>query len=263
MLEVLSLLMENHWVQMVSVSIGIQWAAWSVAVFFKTEKFYDLVGSLTFMTVSHLSHARSLKTPRQDITSYLVFAWACRLGTFLAIRVLKDGGDKRFDQAKNDPATFFKFWTIQGLWVFITLIPTIALNNTRRNPPLGLRDYIGWGIWAAGFLIEVVADMQKSIFRSNPLNKGRFIQSGLWAYSRHPNYFGEISLWFGLYISCSSAFQGAEYATVISPIFVMLLITKLSGIPLLEAAGSKRWGGEAEYQKYIREVPVLIPFIKT
>jgi len=262
-MEVLSLVAESHWVRLLAASVGIQWVSWSVAVYFQTEKFYDLVGSLTFILVSHLSHNHSLMTDRQNIINYMVFGWACRLGTFLFIRVLKEGKDSRFDRVKDDPAVFFKYWTVQGLWVFITLIPMITLNSTRRNPPIGTRDYLGWGIWVSGFVIEVVADMHKSIFKSNPDNKGKFIQSGLWAVSRHPNYFGEISLWFGIYISCSSVFRGKQYLTVVSPIMVMLLITRLSGIPLLEKAGLKKWGNDPEYQKYLEDVPVLIPFIKT
>lgn len=263
MLEVISLLLESSWLQLLGVSVGVQWIAWTVAVFFQTEKFYDLVGSLTFLLVNHLSHGRSSLTSRQNVVSYLVFAWACRLGTFLFLRVLKDGGDRRFDKAKHDPATFFKFWTIQGLWVFITLIPAITLNTSRRNPALSYRDYLGWVVWGLGFLLELVADMQKSIFKSNPANEGKFIQSGLWSVSRHPNYFGEICLWFGVYITCSSVFRRWQYLTVASPVMVMLLITRISGIPLLEAAGQRRWGASAEYQKYLEDTPVLVPFIKT
>merc|ERR1712004_737988 len=104
-----------------------------------------------------------------------------------------------------------------------------------RNAPEPRRDELS--------LIEVVADMQKSVFKSDPANEGQFISSGLWSVSRHPNYFGEILLWFGLYLACSAVFRGWQYLTVASPIFVMLLITRLSGVPLLEASGLKRWGG--------------------
>lgn len=266
MFGVLSLvtdLMNSHLVQMLGASLGINWVGWAVATFLHTEKFYDLTGSATFILISHFSHSRSIMTSRQNLSSYMVFAWACRLGTFLFMRVLKDGKDNRFDKARDDPAMFFKFWTIQAIWVWVTLLPTLLLNTERRNPPLGPRDYIGWTIWGLGFLIECVADMQKSIFKSNPENSGKFIQSGLWSVSRHPNYFGEISLWFGLYIAASSSFKGVQYLSVLSPVFVMLLITKLSGIPLLEKAGMKKWGMTAEYQKYLEDVPVLVPFIKT
>ena len=87
------------------------------------------------------------------------------------MRILKDGSDKRFDQARDSPVMFFKFWTIQGLWVFVTLLPTLILNSERRSVPVGLRDYIGWTMWGLGFLVEVVADMQKSIFKANPINE--------------------------------------------------------------------------------------------
>jgi steroid 5-alpha reductase family enzyme len=263
MLGWLSPLLENHLVQMLGASLGINWVGWAISAFFHTEKFYDLTGSATFIMLSHFSHSRSAMTSRQNVTSYMVFAWACRLGTFLFMRILKDGKDNRFDKARDDPSMFFKFWTVQALWVWVTLAPTFLLNTERRNPPLDTRDYIGWAIWGGGFIMEVVADMQKSVFKTNPDNAGKFIQSGLWSISRHPNYFGEISLWFGLYLSSSSVFRGAQYLSVLSPVFVMLLITKLSGIPMLEKAGMKKWGMTAEYQKYLEDVPVLIPFIKT
>jgi len=244
-------------------SIGVNWVGCALAVLFKTEKFYDLTGSITFILVSHLSYNSSIMSRRQTVQGWMVLAWACRLGTFLFLRIMKDGEDKRFKKAKEDSSVMFKFWTIQGIWVFVTLLPTLLLNSERRNPPIGTRDYIGWGIWGLGFLFEVVADAQKTIFRNNPLNKGKFIQTGLWSISRHPNYFGEISLWFGLYISSSSVFSGAQYMAVLSPLAVMMLITRLSGIPLLEAAGLKKWGDLPEYRKYLENTPSLIPFIKT
>ena len=107
---------------------------------------------------------------RQNVHNWMIFAWACRLGTFLFMRVLKDGQDKRFDKARDSPATFLVFWSLQGVWVWVTLLPSLILNTERRDPALGARDYLGWGLWVAGFLIEVVADMQKSIFRANPEN---------------------------------------------------------------------------------------------
>ena len=241
---------------------------------------------------------------RQNVHNWMIFAWACRLGTFLFMRVLKEGQDKRFDKARDSPATFLVFWSLQGVWVWVTLLPSLILNTERRDPALGSRDYLGWGLWVAGFLIEVVADMQKSIFRANPENdvssiiiavlcnmkgiypvqlfmsQGKFISSGLWSLSRHPNYFGEILLWFGIYISSSSAFRGSQYLSVLSPVFIFLLITRVSGekvstlikiiklillllgVPLLEKSGLKKWGHLPEYQKYLQEVPQLVPFTR-
>jgi len=200
-------------------------------------------------------------TWRQFIQSHMVMAWASRLGLFLFVRVLKEGGDKRFDAVRDKPMKFLVYWTIQGIWVLVTLTPTLILNQSGRNPPLGARDYLGWSIWATGLATEVLADWQKSAFRANPANEGKFIRTGLWSVSRHPNYLGEIALWFGLYISASSVFQGAQFLSVLSPIFVHLLITRLSGIPLLEKAAQKRWGSRKDYLAYVANTPVLVPFI--
>ena len=183
-----------------------------------------------------------------------------RLGLFLFIRVIKDGGDKRFDKAKTDFTTFLVFWTLQGLWVFITLLPTLLLNASEHNPPLGARDFIGWTMWLAGLTIEAMADMQKSSFKADLANKDKFISSGLWSISRHPNYFGEILLWFGLYLSASSALKGWKLFSVLSPVAVYLLITKVSGIPILERNGLKKFGHLPEYKNYLRSTPELIPF---
>lgn len=242
-----------------SVDMGIQWVGFTFAWIFRTEKFYDLTGSATFILLSYLSHSWSGNTFRQFINSHMVIGWACRLGLYLFLRILKDGKDKRFDQAKADPMKFFTFWTIQGVWVFVTLLPTLMLNNTKRDVPVGIRDYVGWGMWTVGMLFEVVADAQKSAFRASPDNEGKFITTGLWSLSRHPNYFGEILLWFGLYVSNSSVLRGWEQLAVLSPVFVHLLITRVSGIPLLEKAADKKWGGQAEYEIYKRNTPSLIP----
>jgi len=261
MLWIIQAVGESHMFQMFATSLGINWLGWAVSAALRTEKFYDLTGSLTFILISHLSHNKSVMNTRQNFQGWIIFAWACRLGTFLFMRILKDGSDKRFDKARDNPAMFFKFWTIQALWVFITLLPTLILNSERRAVPVGVRDYVGWTMWGLGFLVEVVADMQKSIFKADPRNEGKFITSGLWSYSRHPNYFGEISLWFGIYISCSSVFKGFQYFSVLSPVTVMLLITKLSGVPLLEQQGLAKWGHLPEYKKYLEDVPVLVPFL--
>ncbi|KAG7153786.1 Zinc finger protein 362-like [Homarus americanus] len=135
------------------------------------------------------------------------------LGLFLFTRIVKAGKDRRFDKTRANPVRFFYAWTLQGVWVLVTILPSLLAVLSPRQRPVGTRDYIGWGIWAMGFLIEVVADYQKTVFKNNPANKDKFINTGLWALSRHPNYFGEILLWFGLYVSASSTFSGWEYLT--------------------------------------------------
>jgi len=261
MIEVITNIFGSSIGKIFLIDIGIQWVGWAFAVAFKTEKFYDLTGSVTFILSAYLSHEWSPQTTRQNVQSHMVMGWAARLGLFLFARILHDGEDKRFVRAKEDPSLFFKFWTIQGIWVFVTMLPTLMLNSSERDRPLGNLDVIGWGLWAIGMGFEVIADFQKSAFRRNPNNKGKFITTGLWSISRHPNYFGEVLLWFGLYISASSVFRRFQYLSVLSPVFVYLLITRLSGIPLLEKAGLKKWGHLPEYQNYIKNTPCFIPFI--
>lgn len=242
--------------------LGIQWALFAVAALLKTEKFYDLAGSGTFLflAVQTLRWGNTFFL-RQRIQTGLVSVWAIRLGLYLFSRVLADGHDRRFNKAKENPALFFVFWTLQALWVWITLSPTIALNETKVDLPLCNRDYAGWGIWAVGFLMEVIADRQKSVFRSDPANQGKFISTGLWSISRHPNYFGEILCWLGLYVSASSALTGWQHLTAISPIFTFWLLTRVSGVPLLEKYGMKKWGTDPMYQQYVRKTAVLVPFL--
>nr|KAI8769487.1 delta(14)-sterol reductase [Biomphalaria glabrata] len=183
------------------VDFGIQWSCWIVAAFLQTEKFYDLAGSITFVTLTllSLSQNKTLHT-RQKVNSGLVIAWAFRLGYYLFTRVIKDGGDKRFNVVKHKPGLFWVYWTIQGVWVLSTLLPTIIVNSKKNNKPIQTLDKIGWGIWGLGFILEALADYQKSQFRSIPENAGKFIDAGLWSISRHPNYLGEILMWTGLYI---------------------------------------------------------------
>jgi steroid 5-alpha reductase family enzyme len=116
-------------------------------------------------------------------------------------------------------------------------------------------------LWLAGFSIEVIADKQKTVFRANTENAGKFIRTGLWSISRHPNYFGEMMLWLGIAVIALPTLVGWQFATLISPIFVILLISKVSGVNLLEANANERWGSDSEYQKYVASTPVIVPFL--
>ncbi|KAM8977591.1 uncharacterized protein RCH25_047139 [Pelodytes ibericus] len=243
------------------LSLGIQWVLWCAAVLLQTEKFYDLAGSGTFVLLSHVS-LRWVGTRylRQQIQTGLITVWGIRLGSFLFLRILRDGHDRRFNGVRDNPGTFFIYWTVQGIWIFITLLPSLILNLEQRNKPLGLRDYFGWALWIIGFLTQAIADQQKWTFKSDPDNTGKFIQSGLWAYSRHPNYLGEILQWSGLFISASSVFSGLQYLSIISPLFVWFLLNYVSGIPILEKQAQKRWGNDPTFQSYCQHTPVLWPF---
>jgi steroid 5-alpha reductase family enzyme len=247
-----------------ALCIGVQWLAWIPASMAKTERFYDLTGGLTYLIVvgfslwaGSQSEAPSL---RELIVSLLVVIWALRLSSFLYFRIHRTGKDGRFDRLKTSPIRFLVPWTIQGLWVFLTMIVVIVINSqTGSAPALGIWDAVGLSIWLLGFSIEVVADNQKTVFNTESNNQGKWIDSGLWSYSRHPNYLGEILLWTGIACFGISCFTGLERVAWISPIFIYLLLTKLSGIPILDRRALEKWGDDVEYQRYRENTPALFP----
>ncbi|XP_043939760.1 uncharacterized protein LOC122811769 [Protopterus annectens] len=252
--------MGNALMKFAAVDFGIQWVLWVVAALLRTERFYDLAGSGTFLLLVHLSRRHTnTNYLRQNVQTGMVTAWSFRLGLFLFLRIMKEGKDQRFNGVRDSPGTFFMYWTIQGVWIFVTLLPTLMLNLEKKDKPLGFQDYLGWGLWTVGFITEAVADQQKWKFRSDPENAGKFIRSGLWAYSRHPNYMGEILQWTGLFISASSVLSGVQYISIVSPLFIWYLLNYVSGIPILEQHAMKKWGSDPAFQDYIRNTPVLWP----
>ena len=246
------------------ICIGIQWVAWIPASIGKTERYYDLTGGLTYLTVVGFSlWAGSQSEPpslRELIVSLLVVIWSLRLSCFLFLRIHRTGKDGRFDQLKTSPIRFLVPWTLQGLWVFLTMIVVIVINSQAGSASaLGMWDGIGLSIWILGFGIEAIADNQKTVFNKESNNQGKWIDSGLWSYSRHPNYLGEILLWTGIAFFGISCFTGLERVAWISPIFIYLLLTKVSGIPILDQRALEKWGDDPEYQKYRDTTPALIP----
>jgi len=242
------------------IAYAINWLVFVPSNRAKTEHYFDLTGSITYLTVTVVALVLSDNLDaRAVIVAVMVAVWALRLGSFLFRRVRRDGRDGRFDRIKTDPLRFFMTWTLQGLWVLLTLAAALAIITGTERRELGWIAIVGIVVWTAGFAIEVIADQQKSVFKRNPANDGRFIKSGLWAWSRHPNYFGEITLWIGIAIMAVPVLSGWRWAMLISPIFVVLLLTRVSGIPMLEVRAEKRWGEESEYQEYTSRTPVLIP----
>ncbi len=245
---------------MVALAFLIQWLVFVPSFLFQTEKFFDLTGSLTYITVTILA---VLLTPVKDARSILllvlVLIWAARLGIFLFRRIRKAGKDDRFDELKPSFIRFLNTWTIQGLWITLTAGAALAAITTTARKDLGWVALLGLLVWLVGFGFEAVADAQKNRFRADPGNKGRFIHTGLWARSRHPNYFGEIVLWIGVALIALPVLTGWQYITLISPVFVALLLTRVSGVPLLEKKADEKWGGQEDYEAYKESTPVLFP----
>jgi len=244
----------------VAVVFGIQWLAFIPAFVLQDEGFYDLTGSLTYISVTILAVVLSPKVDgRSILLLLLVVIWAGRLGTYLFRRIRRAGKDERFDRIKPSFVRFLNAWTLQGLWVSLTLAAALAAITTTVREAIGVVTVVGALVWVAGFGIEATADRQKSRFRADPANKGRFISSGLWAWSRHPNYFGEIVLWVGVAIVAVPVLQGWQWVTLISPVFVTFLLTRVSGVPLLEKRADEKWGGQEDYETYKARTPVLVP----
>lgn len=242
------------------VAFALQWLAFIPAWLRRTEKFFDLTGSVTYIALVGVAVvATGSWEPRSLLLAALVIAWAARLGTFLFVRVLQAGGDPRFAALKRHLPSFLLTWTLQGLWVFLTASAALAAITAQEPAGLDWTAFAGVGIWIAGFAIEATADAQKQRFRKDPANEGRFIRSGLWAWSRHPNYFGEIVIWVGVALLAAPSLAGWQWVTMVSPVFVVILLTRISGIPPLERRGKQRWGNDPEYQRYLASTPVLIP----
>tara|TARA_B100000497_G_scaffold85580_1_gene95323 strand:- start:3213 stop:4070 length:858 start_codon:yes stop_codon:yes gene_type:complete len=247
----------------VVLAFVIQWIAFLPAYIFQTEKFYDLTGSLTYLTVVWYAltfssnHFSDLSISNITIVLLITF-WALRLGSFLFMRIHKDGEDKRFRSIKPSATQFFMTWTLQGLWVSLCSMCALTAISSESGVVVNALFYIGLALFIYGFSIEIIADKQKSRFRSIPENRDSFITTGLWAKSRHPNYFGEIVLWTGIACISFSSLRGMQYLTLISPIFTYLLLVYVSGVRMLEARADKKWGNDQTYIKYKDETSKLL-----
>ena len=248
--------------RVVILAFLIQWVAYIPAYVFQTEKFYDLTGSLTYLSVTwYALILASGDFASANVTNIvivlLISLWALRLGSFLFMRIHKDGEDKRFRTIKPSATKFFMTWTLQGLWVSLCSMCALTAISSDGGVVVNAMFYFGLGLFVLGFSTEIVADNQKSKFRSFSENKDKFITTGLWAKSRHPNYFGEIVLWTGIAVMSFSSLEGWQYLTLISPIFTYILLVYVSGVRMLEARADKKWGDDEDYIKYKSETPVL------
>ena len=245
---------------------------WASACLLHTDVLYDAVGALSHFTViSVLVHHYANSTahpplmgPRIPFACAAILTWATRTGCFLFGRALAHRGDKRLKYYTTRPIAFSVLWAIQSLWVLTNCAPLLLLASTPSPSSDDVFDPLDFALvlcWLVGFLIETVADVQKLVFRSNAKNSGRFITTGLWSLSRHPNYFGEIMLWHSFALLCSRGMPmgTARIAAACSPAFVTFLLLRVSGVPLLEASGQRQWGKDPEYIKYVEGTPVLIP----
>ena len=246
-----------------SIGFFLHWFVFIPSFFYQTEHYFDLTGSISYITIVLFTFfAVSNLDGRSLLIGVLIIIWAIRLGSFLFLRIKREGKDNRFTVMKTKFWWFLFTWTMGGLWVFITMAAGLAALTSAKVVPLGWFALVGVSLWLEGFIIEVVADYQKSKFKSKKENQYKFINQGLWSLSRHPNYFGEITLWLGIAIIAFPVLEGWQLVTLISPVFVYILLTKISGIAMLEPRADKKWGEDPEYRLYKESTPVLIPMFK-
>ena len=247
----------------VLLAFFIHWIAFIPAYIFQTEKFYDLTGSITYLTVVWFAFVSSYQSIFNNIgnlvLALLISFWTNRLGSFLFMRIQKDGEDKRFRTIKPSASQFFMTWTISGTWVTLCSMCALVAISSPNGVVMNFLTYLGIILFIFGFTIEIIADNQKSAFRSIEANKNRFITSGLWSRSRHPNYFGEILLWFAIAVISFSSLEGIQMITLISPLFTYFLLVYVSGVRMLEDRSNKKWGNNEEYKKYKKDTPMLFP----
>lgn len=244
----------------VGIAFLIQVIVFIPSAIARTERFFDLTGGGTFLLVTLGILALSpAPDARSVVLAVMVAVWAVRLSGFLFARIHRAGSDDRFDDIKGEPLRFLRVWIVQGAWVSLTASAAwIAMSSLQRRD-LDALAFAGIAVWVIGLVIEVVADVQKTAFKANPAHRGLFISSGLWSRSRHPNYFGEIVLWIGVFLVAAPVLSGWQWVGILSPLVVVLLLTRVSGIPLLEAKADRTWGGQDAYEAYKKRTPVLIP----
>ena len=244
-----------------SVGFVLHWLGFIPAYLFQTEHYFDLIGSISYVATVALAFALAPSFgTRGMVVAALICVWAVRLGSFLFIRVKKAGQDRRFTQIKTKFFRFLLTWTLGGTWVFITMAAGLAAMTSQSQSPVDGFLVVGATLWVIGFGIEVVADQQKTAFRKDPANAEKFISSGLWSISRHPNYLGEIILWIGIAVIALPVLAGWQWVTLVSPVFVSFLLLKVSGVPMLENNAESRWGNDPEFRQYKAKTPTLIPY---
>ena len=241
----------------------IHWVAYIPAYLFQTEKFYDLTGSVTYLSVVwfvFLSTYQSISLNFGNLILVLLISiWTIRLGLFLFMRIHKAGEDKRFRTIKTSASQFFMTFTISGLWVTLCSMCALVAISSPEGLVMNALTYVGIILFIIGFGIEIVADNQKTAFRSIEANKDSFITSGLWSKSRHPNYFGEVLLWFAIAVISFSSLEGLQLITLISPIFTYILLVYVSGVRMLEDMNDKKWADDEQYKSYKKNTPMLFP----
>jgi steroid 5-alpha reductase family enzyme len=240
-----------------AVALAVNGAFFALAAVRRTDVVTDLSYSLTFALLAVTLLFTGAREPVQLVASLLVLLWAVRLGGYLFRRILRMKVDHRFDGMRERPLRFARFWLLQAITVAVVMLPVTYLLSREHPAGFGVWTVAGGAVWLVGFTVEAVADAQKSAFRAKEENHGRFIASGLWRYSRHPNYFGELLVWWGLFAYAVPVLHGVAFAVVAGPLLITLLLLFVTGVPPLERSAADKYG--PAYRAYRRRTSILVP----
>jgi len=260
---------DNHYLAITAVvTVAMQLFFFGIAYTLQFDKVTDLAGSSNFILIALLTFLASQEYyDRQIMVTTLVLVSKGYLGAYLLARVMKRGHDARFDELRGNFVAFLVFWIFQMVWAWGVSLGVIFINSDTANPPLGGYDWAGLAIFLVGLFFEVVGDLQKDSFRGDPKNRKDFMSSGLWAISRHPNFFGEMMMWWGIFIIGVPVYQASSsnwgYATVLSPLLTMAILLFLSGMPTAEGVNQRRFLKDPvikeRFLEYRRSTSPLIP----
>ena len=241
------------------ITVCMQLSFFAIAYGLQIDKVTDFAGTANFLLLATVTlwFGEDFSFPK-IIGSLMVILWSLRLGAYLSYRIIVWGEDNRFNEMRSKFLSFLGFWIMQILWVFLTCLPVVYFNSLDSPDSVNTLASIGIGMFSIGLIIEAWADYSKF---NHKLNGEKWCTSGLWKYSRHPNYFGNILLWFGIFVFCYS--YEVPLWTVIGPLWTTFLLLFVSGIPLLEAYADKKYGNDSEYLQYKSNTSVLIPWFNS
>ncbi|MFH2020649.1 MAG: DUF1295 domain-containing protein [archaeon] len=237
------------------VCLGLQLGFFIFAAIFKTDKLTDLSYGLTFIVLALVMLFFNSLTTARIVAASMVVIWGVRIAGYLFVRILKMKKDARFDGIRENTLKFAGFWIMQAITILIIMLPIFAVFSIDGR--MGYVSYFGFFIWLFGLVYETKSDMQKYHFK---LTKKGFVKEGLWKYSRHPNYFGEILCWVGVFIFSVPFLSEFYWLSIISPIYITVLLVFVTGIPPLEKSHEIKYG--KEYVEYKKKTSMLIPWIK-
>ena len=254
--------MLNLFFEGVLLIISLLTILWLISVFIKNVSIADILWALGFLFINlYYFLASDEFYTRKIILLVLVTLWALRLSIYLAWRNIGKGEDYRYQEFRKKYGeerywwvSFFQVFLLQGILIVLVSLPLLATNFETQNDYLNLFDYLAILFWVIGFIVESAGDYRLSKFKMNPNNKGKVLNTGLWKYTRHPNYFGDTIVWWA-YAIFSIASQ--NYWSFIGSIIMTLLIVKVSGVALLEKSLKDK---KLEYLEYIRKTNSFFPW---